>query len=86
MAVLFWVIYDLFLVTRDSEDIMRKMLKYDTPYLRPMPKDLRTKVLKRAGAMRVFDFPVGGFADMNMNLPISVWDEILNQILFLLSL
>ena len=86
LAIMFWQIYDVFLLTRDSEDIMRHLLSYDAPYLRPMPKALRTQVLKRAKAMRVLEFPVGEFADFNMNLPIAMWDEILNQVLFLLSL
>ena len=86
MAIMFWNLYDLLIVIRDSEDIMRQLWSYEAPYLRPMPNNLRTRVLKRAKAMRVLEFPVGEFADFNINLPIAMWDEILNQVLFLLSL
>ena len=62
LITMFWVIYDLLLVTRDSEEIRSQLLSYQVPYLRPMPKNLRTKVLKRARAMRVLEFPLGEFA------------------------
>ena len=85
MLIIFWASYDVVVLTRDSEDILGKLLSHQVSYLRTAPKDVRTRVMKRARAMRVIEFPIGDFADFTINLPIAIWDEILNQVLFLLS-
>ena len=85
MFIIFWMCYDAVLLVRASEEIMGKLLSHDAEYLRPLPRAVRMEVLKRARAMKVLEFPLGDFADFSLNLPITIWDEILNQVFFLLS-
>ena len=85
MLIIFWLSYDGVLLTRDFEDILGQLWSYEAPYLQSMPKIERTKVMKRAKAMRVVEVPIGEFADFTIMLPITIWEEVLNQILFLLS-
>ena len=85
LLIIFWISYDEVLITRDSEDVLGQLWSYEVPYLRSMPKRERTKIMKRSKAMRIIDFPIGEFADLTINFPVAVWDEILNQVLFLLS-
>ena len=85
LLIIFWLSYDEVLITRDSEDILGQLWSYEAPYLRSMPKSRRAKIMKRAKAMRVLEFPIGEFADFSLSFPITVWDEILNQVLFLLT-
>ena len=85
MLIIFWLCYDALLITRDSEDIMSQLLSFEAPYLRSVSKAGRIRVMKRAKAMRVIEFPIGEFADFSISLPIVLWEEILNQVLFLLS-
>lgn len=84
--ILYWFFYDLVLITRDSEDILGKLLSCQAPYLRGMPTSVRMKVLKRAKAVRRLEIPVGGFADFSVSVPVTLWDEMLNQVVFLLTL
>ena len=81
----FWVIYDAVLITRDSEYVRGKLLSYDSSHLRRMSKHERTLVMKRAKALQVTEFPIGDFADISLTLAFVIWDEIVNQVLFLLS-
>ena len=85
MLIIFWMSYDAVLITRDSEDILGQLLSYEAPYLRSMSRREKIEVLKRARAMRAVDLPIGEFADFSINLPVTIWEEILNQVLFLLS-
>ena len=87
MFAIFWVCYDVVhIIVRASEDVMGTLLSQDAKYLRHMPRAGRLEVLKRARAMRVLEFPIGEFTDFSLTLPVNIWDEILNQVFFLLSL
>ena len=66
-------------------EIIGKLQSENADYLRPLSRAMRMQVLKRAKAMKEIEYPVGEFSELTLNLPITMWDEILNQILFLLS-
>ena len=85
MFLIFWLCYDVVLLIRASEDVLAKLLSHEAEYLRPLPRAGRIQVLKRARAMRVLEIPIGDFADFSLSLPVTLWDEILNQVFFLLS-
>ena len=86
MLIIFWMCYDTVLVVRASEDVMGQLLAHDVAYLRHMPRAQRIQALKRAKGMKVLEFPIGDFSEFSLNLPVNVWDEILNQVVFLLTL
>ena len=85
MLVVFWLCYDIVLLTRDSECMKAQLWSHEAPYARLTPKSEMTCAMKRAKALRVIEIPVGNFSDFSINLPIAIWDEIVNQVLFLLS-
>lgn len=85
MLILFWSYYEMLLITRGCEEILGQLLSYEAPYLQSVPKAQRTLVMKRAKAMRVIEFPLGDFADTSLSVAIAIWDEIVNQVLFLLT-
>ena len=85
MVIIFWLCYDTVLLVRASEDIMSQLISHDAEYLKQMPRAMRIQALKRARAMKALEFPVGEFAEFSLDLPVTLWDEILNQVLFLLS-
>ena len=82
---LFWMSYDIVLITRDSEYIRGQLLSHESPYLVHMTTHERNLVMKRARAFRVPEFPVGEFTDFTLSLAIVVWEEVITQVLFLLS-
>ena len=84
--ILFWACYELVLAIRDSEEILGQLRSMEAPYLRAMPIAVRVKALKRAKAMKPVEFPLGNFADFSVTVPVTVWEEIVNQVVFLLTL
>ena len=85
MLIIFWLCYDTVRVVRASEEIIDRLQSQSADYLRPLPRAMRMHVLKRARAMKEIEYPVGEFSELTLNLPIAMWEEILNQVLFLLS-
>ena len=87
LFVIFWISYDIVLVKRTAEDVMSRFASHDgAPYLGRMSKQERVAVAKRALALKVLEFPNGDSVDLSLDLPVMVWEEVLNQVLFLLSL
>ena len=81
MLLIFWQSYDMFRTIRASEDI----LGHHAAYFQGITRAERIEMMKRSKAMRPVVFSLAD-SQFSLNLPINAWDEILNQILFLLSL
>ena len=84
--IIFLGCYELVITSRDSEEILGQLRSLDAPYLRGMPIAARKRLLKRGRALRAIELPVGEFADFSLTVPIALWDEMVNQLMFLLSL
>ena len=84
LFITFWLSYDIALITRDLENIRLQLLSNESQYLGQKSKRERKELMMRARAMRVSEFPVDDFADFSLNVPIVVWEEVMNQVLFLL--
>ena len=85
MLIVFWLCYDGVRLVRASEEIIGRLQSESAGYLRPLTRAGRSQVLKRAKVMKELEFPLGEFSEVTLNLPIAMWEEILNQVLFLLS-
>lgn len=85
LIIMFWMIYDVLLITNAAEEVRGKLLSWEPRYIRFMPRAMKIKLLKRAMAMRPLLFPIGNLTYVSQSLPITVWEESMNQILFLLS-
>ena len=84
--MLFDMCYDGILVIRASEDSLTKLRSAEKQYFLRMPIHERMATMKRAKALRPAYFSVGSFTEFTMDVPVGVWDEIVNQLLFLLTL
>ena len=84
--ILFDLCFDGILVIRASEDSLSTLRSKERRYLVGVPVQERVRMSKRAKAIRPAFFSVGNFTEFNMNVPIGVWDEIVNQLMFLLTL
>ena len=85
--LLFWIIFEMELTTRGSEDLRGRLLSREPDYVRRMLKDTRIRrMLSRARATRQVSYPIGEFADVSLSLGVNMWEECLNQVIFLLTL
>ena len=85
VIVMMWMTYDALAVLRLADDVRVKLNWKGDPALREMAKLDRLGFLKRAAALRPFFVPVGPFTNFSLEVIIAVWEEIPNQLLWLLS-
>ena len=83
---IFGFAYDVVCVQQDSEEIVEKLQGLASPSLRALTLEEKRKVLKRSKAVTPLPFRVGAFTDYSLVVPLAAWDEIWNQLFFLLSL
>lgn len=70
----------------DSEEIVDKLQSPASASLQRLSFEERKKILRRSKAMTQLHFPIASFTDYSWSVPLAAWDEILNQLFFLLSL
>ena len=87
-GVMFEHMHELVGYTRLSQGILARLLSLDESYLNGKTRKERIGILKRAKAFRPFLTPVGPRPFCNGSIGVNqvVWEEILNQVLFLVSL
>ena len=85
-VVLFDLCYDGILVIRASEASLSTLRSKEGQYFRRLPIEEQKAMSRRAKALRPAFFSVGNFAQFDMSMPIGVWDEMVNQLMFLLTL
>ena len=79
-GVVFWTSYDIVQVIRASEQVMGQLQSISSQckeleYLRFFTK--------RAKSLWPVSLPIGSFGKFSIEVPIIMWDEIFNQLLFL---
>ena len=85
-VVAFGLCYDGILIIRASEETLGRLKFLDSENVMALSRADRLAVIRRVKALRPAYFSVGDFTGFNMGVPIGVWDEIINQLVFLLTL
>ena len=85
-GIVFEQIYECVCFTRSSEQILARLRCADQLYLKGMTRMERLAIMKRAKAFQPIRIPLGGFCHVSMGVIRAAWEEILNQLLFLLSM
>ena len=83
---IFGFAYCVVCVQQDSEEIVEKLQSTASQSLAGLTLEDKRKVLKRSKAMTPLPFDINGFTNYSWAVPLAAWDEILNQLFFLLSL
>ena len=78
--------YDVICAKEDSEEIVERLQSPANAALVTLPLEERRKILKGSKAMAGLQFDIAHLAQYSWAVPLGAWDEILNQLLFLLSL
>ena len=87
LGVIYWLSYDIVLVIRGTEELLGRLRTFHRRATEHRARDLtQLRFLKRSQACRPLEIPVGTFGEFSLDVPVIMGDEILNQLLFLLSL
>ena len=85
-GLLFWRAYELIMTIRASEAIVSTLSSTTEQYYQESPAKQKLYIRKLIRPTRAIFFRIGIFMDFSLDVPVGIWDEILNQLLFLLTL
>ena len=90
LGIVFWMCDQMLSVKTTSEAVIAVLTSITAEQvgrenLNSNGRDLKKYIMRRAKATRAMNFRVGDFMELSLDVPIGVWDEILNQVLLLLS-
>ena len=86
MFIITWLCYDAVVAKRAADQVMEKLQSRQAPYFQRFSRAEKLLVMKRARALQPVYLAMGEFAEVTLDVPVSIWDEVINQLLFLLSL
>ena len=86
LLAIFFVSYDIVAIIQASEDVVQNLLNPQHEYYRDADPLVKAGLLKAARALKPVELPVGHFATFSFGVTQVIYEEILNQLLFLLSL
>ena len=73
-------------VEQKSQEIIDELLSVEQAHLQGLTWKGRVSAMKKAKAFKPVVIPIGSFCGASMDVARALWEEILNQILFLFSL
>ena len=85
-GLLFWLAYEVIMIIRASEAIMGTLSSTEEQYYQESPVQQKLYIRKLARSTRPIFFRIGIFMDFSFDVPVGIWDEIVNQLVFLLTL
>ena len=87
MGIVLWTCYDFVIVKRLADEVLGRLQDVKCQrFYRQLEKGRQMEMLRRGRALRPLSLRVGEYADFSFTVTYNIWDEILNQLLFLLSL
>ena len=86
MVIVTWLCYDAVVAKRAADEAMESLRSRVAPYFQRLTQAEKLEVMKRAQALRPVYIAVWEFAEFTLDVPVNLWDEVINQLLFLLSL
>ena len=87
LGIVFWIAKQALSAIRTSEAVIANLtsVKTDQAGNENIGQELKNFIVRRGNATRKLFYMVGNFMEVSSDVPICMWDEILNQVLFLLS-
>ena len=70
---------------RTGDEVLGKLQSRTAEYFCQLELAEKKEMMRRAKALQPVRIAMGGFAEITMEVYMSIWDEILNQLLLLLS-
>ena len=86
MVIIAWISFDCVIIKREVADVAQNLqLSLDSWRFRDIEKRRRTVYNRMLQSLHPASLRLGPFGEISLDTPINTWDEVLNQLLFLLS-
>ena len=81
-----WLFYDAVVTKREADEVLTNLQSRTAGYYRKLGRVEKRELLKRSRAIQPVYLGIGQFTEMTLGVAMNLWDEVINQLLFLLSL
>ena len=85
LILLFWVCFEAIKIIRASEAILGTLGALECGTGNRMTKQEMLYIRKKSKATRTLGYRLGNFGDFSLDVPVGTWEEIVNQLFFLLT-
>ena len=85
LGVIGWLSYDVVHLTKVSEGILGTLQSREFSYRLPVADSDKHALIKRARALRPVLLSMGEFGEYTLQLPVALWEEVLNVLMFVLA-
>ena len=86
LFVIFRICYDAVVTKRAGDGVLGNLQSRTAGYFSRLTQVEKREMRRRAKALHPVYIGIGEFSEITLEVSMSMWDEILNQLLFLLSL
>ena len=87
MFIVTWQFYDAVVVKRSTDEVLSKLQSRTTGYYRTLlQRGEKTDFMRRCRALQPVRLAIGEFTEFTLEVAMNIWEEVFNQLLFLLSL
>ena len=86
MVVITWLFYDAVSAKRSADEVLANLQSRTTRYYERLDSHGKIEFVRRARALQPVRLRIGEFTEASLEVAASIWDEVFNQLLFLLSL
>ena len=88
MFLLTWQFYDAVVVKRTTDEVMANLQSRTSGYYRTLRGNPAGKAefMRRCRALQPIRLTIGDFTEFTLEVVMNIWEEVFNQLLFLLSL
>ena len=81
-----WLWYDVVTMNREADVVIESLQSRSHRFLRDLEPSGRAHLFRKARALRSVHLTIGQFSDITLEGLVGIWDEVVNQLMFLLSL
>ena len=86
LFIIFQSCYEAVVAKRAGDEVLEHLQSQTVGYMSGLDQAEKREMVRRARALRPVYLALGEFAEVTLEVSVSIWEEIINQLLFLLSL
>ena len=86
VVIITWLFYDGVLSKRAADEVLANLQSRTAGYYARLGPAEKMELLRRSRALQPVYLGIGQFTEISLEVAMNVWDEVINQLLFLLSL
>ena len=86
IIVVTWLIYDAVSAKRSADEVLANLQSRTTRYYERLEPEGKIELERKGRALQPVQLRIGEFAEFSLHVVATIWNEVVNQLIFLLTL